>query len=117
MVASDTLASWGGITCGSEDPFMWIDRRGSWHVLYHWMHAGGPGGHSFSSDGITWSNISSAYGGARPLAGGGSASFAAERPKFLFADDGVTPTYLYNGVHDGPGAHTIASPLRSSGPP
>ena len=48
---------------------LWVDHRGHWHVLYHAMRGGqGPGGHAFSEDGITWSNVSLAYGAKRPLA-------------------------------------------------
>ncbi len=35
VVASDTYSSWGGSACGVEDPFLWTDKRGHWHVLYH----------------------------------------------------------------------------------
>ena len=50
---------------------MWIDSRGHYHVLYHKMFdpsGGSPipspgwcGGHSYSIDGISWSNISRSY--------------------------------------------------------
>ena len=63
-------------------------------------------------DGITWSNITSAYGGTRPLRDGGSVNYAAERPKLLFGPDGA-PTHLFNGVHDGQRAFTISQPLHT----
>ena len=111
VVAADTYNNWGGSTKGSEDPFMWVDKRGHWHVLYHWIagHAN-VGGHSFSVDGHSWSNVSAAYGTSRPLDGGRHVSYAAERPKLLFGDDGTTPEVLYCGSSKGTG-FTIASPL------
>ena len=73
------------------------------------MH-GACGGHSFSADGIQWSNVSAAYNNSRPLQGGGHANYGAERPKLLFNEDGVTPGYIYNGGSKGT-AWTIVSPL------
>ena len=41
-----------------EDPFMWQDSRGHFHMLHHWQsgdrNAGPNGGHSFSRDGVRW---------------------------------------------------------------
>jgi len=93
-------------------PFMWVDKRGNWHVLYHWMNSHGYcGGHSYSPDGLSWSNVTGAYNASRPLAGGSHANYGAERPKLLMDPlDGVTPRYIYNGGSKG-SAWTIAQPL------
>jgi hypothetical protein len=80
VVSSDQFANWDGSACDVEDPFLWVDKRGHWHALYHKMGHDGPGGHAFSEDGHTWSNVSQAYGTLRPLAGGGTVQYSAERP-------------------------------------
>ena len=110
VVASDTYSTWGGNACGVEDPFMYVDKRGHWHVLYHSMHFG-PGGHAYSVDGLSWSNVTAAYNTSRPLVGGGSVNYNAERPKLLFgpAPD-LAPTHLYTGSSKAQG-FTIVSPL------
>ena len=87
-----------------------MDKRGHWHALYHSMH-GGPGGHAFSVDGHTWSNVSNAYTDSRPLLGGKTVSYAAERPKLLLGPPpDYAPTHLYNGGSKSVG-FTIVSPL------
>ena len=65
---------------GVEDPTVWADARGGLHVL---THAGCDGVHGFSADGgATWAQAAEpAFGGAVPLAGGGSlACRRRERP-------------------------------------
>lgn len=41
-----------------EDPFLWRDKRGHFHMLHHWQsgnrNAYANGGHSFSRDGVRW---------------------------------------------------------------
>ena len=37
----------------TEDPGIFRDERGNFHILSH-LFAGGPGGHSYSADGVTW---------------------------------------------------------------
>eukprot|EP01046_Picozoa_sp_COSAG06_P053725 COSAG06_NODE_9363_length_1920_cov_1.813839_1_plen_219_part_10 len=41
-----------------EDPFLWRDIRGHFHMLHHWQsgnrNAYANGGHSFSPDGVRW---------------------------------------------------------------
>ena len=108
-----------------EDPFMWQDHRGNWHVIYHRMFDngtdcngypdGGPSGvppanpctkpegrwsmgHSFSRDGLVWSSISRAANTTAQLQGGGSITFTSrERPKLVMGDDG-RPAFLSNAV-------------------
>lgn len=108
VVAADTYANWGGSACKVEDPFLWMDKRQHWHALYHAMHVG-PGGHAFSRDGLTWSNVSNAYSSARPLLGNRTVHYNAERPKLLLGPD-ATPTHLYTGS-DKRSGFTIVSPL------
>lgn len=107
-----------------EDPFMWKDARGNWHVLYHKMFdpagsspipsPGWAGGHSFSEDGISWSPISRAYNTSMVLSDGTSLELKRrERPKLIFDSDGVTPTHLSNGAVGPDGStYTIVVPLR-----
>ena len=84
VVGSDLIDH--GCEYCEEDPFMWQDHRGNWHVLYHrmfdghgkldtnwgnvnssWNHnrpipsPGWAGGHAFSRDGLTWSAWSRCY--------------------------------------------------------
>jgi len=113
-----------------EDPFAWVDARGHHHVLLHRMFdppGAGPipspgwaGGHSFSRDGLVWSPVARAYNTSVLLQGGGTMELARrERPKLIFAADGVTPTHLTNGVlPTGPDARswTLVTPLASAGP-
>ena len=126
LVASDTFASWGGSTANAEDPYLWIDKRGRWHIMYEGNPM--PGGHAYSVDGLTWSNISMADGGrnegafnlSRPyLAANGTLehiSLYTERPKLLLGADGATPTHLYGGAGLGKGSasFTLASPLSTA---
>ena len=94
-----------------EDPFLWFDARGNWHILAH-CYTDAPyaavgahnaiSGHGFSRDGIAWHwSADEPYSAAVEMAGGGSATFStAERPKLLFADPARprAPTHLINGV-------------------
>ena len=110
VYASSTAPPWGGSVKHAEDPFLWVDGRANWHALYHVLGPS-PGGHAYSRDGRVWSNITAAYGKARPIGpGNATVAFGAERPKLLFDADGV-PTHLYNGGSKGD-AFTIVSPLR-----
>ena len=108
-----------------EDPFMFMDKRGHWHLLYHKMFdpagdnpipsPGWTGGHSFSVDGIHWSPIYRAYNTTVLFEDGRTAEMLRrERPKLIFASDGVTPTHLSNGVVDPDGTtHTMVVPLKT----
>ncbi len=121
-----------------EDPFMWRDKRGNWHVLYHRMFdpygpldplwgkwktqpAGNPvpqgwaGGHAFSRDGFTWSKWSRCYNTSVVLTDGRVVEHnRRERPKLIFDSSG-SPTHLYNGVFDTTGSSvtfTIVAPIK-----
>lgn len=106
-----------------EDPFMWKDHRGNWHVLYHrmsdgmgkldpnwgkmdgsWSHdhpipsPGYAGGHAFSRDGLNWSAWTRCYDTGVTLTTGERLwMLRRERPKLLMDKDGK-PTHLYNAV-------------------
>lgn len=111
----------------AEDPFLWRDGRGYWHILYHRMFdppgpspipsPGWAGGHSFSKNGLDWSPIERAYNTTVHYEDGTTIEMKRrERPKLIFADDGVTPTHLSNGVisptSDG-ATYTLVVPLQT----
>lgn len=109
-----------------EDPFMYRDKRGNWHVLYHRMfdpiggHSTSPipspgwaGGHAFSRDGLNFSTISRAYSTYVPLANGTVMNLnRRERPKLVFGPSGDIE-YMSNGaqMHDGR-TFTLVVPLK-----
>ena len=132
LVASDSDTRWGGSTANAEDPYMWIDKRGNWHQLVEGNPM--PGGHAWSADGITWSNMSGCNG-AYALDGcfnltrtyntvDGSVanvSYYTERPKLLLGADS-TPTHLYGTVYypmpnKRSGGFLIVEPLGAAGLP
>ncbi|KAI0012697.1 hypothetical protein F4779DRAFT_614420 [Xylariaceae sp. FL0662B] len=90
----------------TEDPFLWRDRRGNWHILCHWMidiaERGEKfprvGGHMFSRN-LTngWEfRLQEVY-----KDGGRTDYYRRERPKIFFSDDGMMiPLYLVNGVQE-----------------
>jgi hypothetical protein len=102
----------GGPAGGYEDGFLWLDKRGAWHTLYHVWDNGDfvnatqcvnstVSAHSFSEDGLRWFvGKAQPYNTSVVFATGGPAvvSPTRERPKLLFAADGVTPRYLFNGA-------------------
>lgn len=105
-------ASWVGSTRGTEDNFYWQDSHGNHHVLYHWL-AGRSwcGGHSWSPDGLRWSNVSKSYNGSVLLsAGAGHLACNRQRPKLLIDNEG-TPTHLYSGCGTRGGTYTVVAPL------
>ena len=90
-----------------EDPFLFIDRRGGFHILAHvyttqpYPEGGNPiSGHAFSTDGVTW-NLSDTqpYSDLVTTPGKTAEHFATiERPKLLWdAADPYTPVALTNG--------------------
>jgi hypothetical protein len=108
-----------------EDPFMWQDHRGAWHVIYHRMFDNGTDcngypswnpdgktpdkpckspeglwsmGHSYSKDGIVWSPISRCANTTVWLEDGSTTTFVSrERPK-LVMDESGRPGWLSNAV-------------------
>lgn len=101
-----------------EDPFLFIDARGNWHVIYHVYRTGGisahtcvppydgsvVAGHYFSKDGFVWHAASIApYGNVIDLVDGSQQLLTTrERPKMIF-NAGGDPTHLSNGVCPSPG--------------
>ena len=90
-----------------EDPFLFFDRRGNFHLLSHtWSALPYPSnnvsGHGFSTDGAQWTFAQQEpYDNAITHADGTVQRFATlERPKLLFTDRTKphTPTHLINGV-------------------
>lgn len=88
-----------------EDPFLWVDGRGHWHVL---MHTYSPhqmedvdyiSGHIYSVDGFEWfTNNVEPYRHEVFFGDGVAQNFSTiERPKLLFDNFG-RPTHLFNGV-------------------
>ena len=120
--------SGGGPNGGYEDGFMWIDKRGSWHSLYHvWdmndfenrTHCANStvSAHAYSEDGLHWFvgelqpyNSTVTFADGRPA----EISPTRERPKLFFDSDGVTPLYLFNGAVMKGEDETCAEPWCSS---
>lgn len=105
----------GGVPGTYEDAFIFIDKRGHWHALFHVYNATTPCGacdgsmvsaHDYSEDGITWTASSvQPFSNQYTLTTGGTVTLSTrERPKLLFAADG-TPTHLINGV-----CHAVTCP-------
>lgn len=45
----------------NEDPGLFVDTRGNFHILTHNFASSGPGGHAFSKDGLSWTFAGGAY--------------------------------------------------------
>ncbi|KAF2635381.1 hypothetical protein P280DRAFT_194500 [Massarina eburnea CBS 473.64] len=96
----------------TEDPFLWQDKRGNWHLLVHWMidiSENGVkyprvGAHLFSRevDG-NWTFVEhEAFNTSVEFTDGSRTDYyRRERPKLFFSGDGeVTPLYLVSGVQE-----------------
>lgn len=94
-----------------EDPFLWQDRRGHYHMLVHSMRDGNGGTpgvrqvgrHAFArkyEGPWTFNNDTLAYSAWANFTDGTSINFSRrERPQLFFSDDGrMTPLLLSNGV-------------------
>lgn len=97
---------------GSEDPYLFIDKAGYWHVLWHASrkgsdedncnkgHAGSiVAAHTYSTNGFEWHlSGSEPYTNIIEMEGNISTLVATrERPKFIYNTEGV-PTHLINGI-------------------
>lgn len=101
-----------------EDPFLYVDARGNWHLLFHVYTLDVPAtcvnstvsGHWFSPDGLSWTASPTAPFGNNVAFTDGSAMTVAtrERPKLLFNSAGE-PTHLVNGVTGG-ASHCAPTP-------
>ncbi|KAI1335886.1 hypothetical protein F5Y15DRAFT_219570 [Xylariaceae sp. FL0016] len=112
----------------TEDPFLWRDRRGHWHILCHWLidvaERGEKyprvGGHLFSRTlcGNWTFRLQAAYNTAVRFADGGSTDYyRRERPKLFFSEDGMlTPLFLVNGVQEfnSSASYTLIQPIGQS---
>jgi hypothetical protein len=98
-----------------EDGFLFFDARGNWHVIYHTYTFPGEGvscanppdcdptsisGHSFSRDGLSWtvSPLQPYFNVANFSDAPALHMSTRERPHLIFAEDGVTPVALSNGI-------------------
>merc|ERR1712070_880212 len=88
----------------SEDPFIWQDERGHWHILFH--GAGSPqhpvGGHAFSRHlaGPWTLSATAPYSQTVQFADGHSKKmYRRERPQLLLSATGQ-PRYFSSGVMD-----------------
>ena len=44
-----------------QDPGLFRDQRGNFHMLTHYFGHDGPAGHAYSEDGLAWSFAGQAY--------------------------------------------------------
>jgi len=104
----------------NEDPFIWIDARGKYHLLMHSLESGGGfsgpkvGRHAYSHDGISW------HFGSRNLAynttviltdGKSKIYFRRERPQVYFESGNMVA--LVTGVQEQgmQGSYTCIQPI------
>jgi len=95
-----------------EDPTLWFDRRGNWHILYHVYclkpfseHKECYSGHAFSADGFEWTfSDVEPFNGTVDFADGTATTFSTrERPQVIFAKgDSTTPVGFVGGVSSQP---------------
>jgi len=87
-----------------EDPYIYKDKRGNYHIVYHDMQGSDLGGHAFSQDGKKWYNGNvPCYTGEIRFEDGTSKKFKKRQRPQLIVQDGI-PLYLYTGVT--PGGYT-----------
>eukprot|EP00947_MAST-08B_sp_MAST-8B-sp1_P005946 g5946.t1 len=118
-----------------EDPFLWQDKRGHWHILAHVFADGRRcgdsdpasvrpscnyiSGHAFSRDGLTNWTVSPTepYSFSVQYDDGTTGLMSTrERPKLLFDPETREPTHLYNAVAPmPPGACVSCLKPRKSG--
>jgi hypothetical protein len=111
-------------TPDNEDPFVWMQPDGSWHIVNHQQSTGNVCGDSDAghSCGAHWFSrspfgpwrvsIEPAYSAAVTLTNGSAAAFQTrQRPQLVFADDGsMTPLYLFTSgsfVGNNPDLHMM----------
>ena len=95
----------------NEDPGIFRDARGNFHILTHYFGRDGPGGHAFSRDGIWWTFAGQAYDFTQAFTDGTHARSARrERPQMLVLDG--KPSYLYTGIQPEQGlSHISVQPV------
>ncbi|GME28287.1 hypothetical protein GTA08_BOTSDO01148 [Neofusicoccum parvum] len=114
----------------TEDPFLWRDKRGHWHILVHYMidieerDEKGPnvGAHLYSRNlegPWTFNTETLAYNTTVHFDDGTTTElYRRERPKLYFdmKDPDLTPLYLVNGVQEtksGGRSYTLIQPIGS----
>lgn len=109
----------------NEDPFVWRDKRGHFHMLLHSLlpdggFGTGPnvGRHAFArswNGQWTFNNRTVAYNTTVHYTNGSSILFhRRERPALIFSEDGkMTPLYLVNGVQEvnASSSYTVIQPI------
>ena len=112
----------------NEDPFVWRDKRGHFHLLAHSLETGGSfgdgprvGRHAYARrlDGEwTFGNRTLAFSTAVEWTDGSVTQYyRRERPQLVFSDDGeMTPLYLTNGVQEEGqvSSYTLIQPLSTA---
>lgn len=112
----------------NEDPCLWRDQRGNYHIIMHDLEeyestgvkGSKVGSHAFakSYDGPwTFNNNTLAYNTTVQFKNGATIDYyRRERPKLFFSEDGLmTPLYLVNGVQEkhAKGSYTLVQPIGS----
>jgi hypothetical protein len=90
LVDTPLVPGWG------EDPFLWQDISGNFHILFHALSP--CGGHAFSANGKTWSLAPAAYDSTSKSSTGKTLSFTHRERPHLLMDSNNNPKYLYNGA-------------------
>ena len=105
---------------GLEDMFLWVDKRGNLHCVFHQMYICETcTAHAYSSDGIHWGYSGTAATAETKYTDGTTVVYGhSERPHILFDKDGVTPMALTNGVKiqglsNNDQSFTLLRPLRT----
>ena len=113
----------------NEDPFVWRDKRGHYHMLLHSLEldggfGAGPkvGRHAFARDYSgpwTFGERTLAYSTEVDFEDGRTTNyFRRERPQLYFSDDGeMTPLFLSTGVQprNSPMSHSLIVPVGDDG--
>jgi len=82
-------------TVSNEDPFVWQETDGHFHMLTHYFAGGG--GHAFSADGVNWKFAGVAYNESVVWDDNTTTKFGRrERPQVLIENG--KPVILFNGV-------------------
>lgn len=116
-------------TQGNEDPFIWRDKRGNWHILTHSLEpeggfGNGPkvGRHAYAREYTgpwTFSERSLAFDTTVQYDDGSEIQFLRrERPQLVFAKDGsMKPLFLTTGVQprENPMSYTVIVPVGDAG--
>jgi len=85
---------------GLEDMFLWVDKRGHYHAVFHQMYKCETcTAHAASEDGKTWKYTGTAADAKADYTDGTTETFGhCERPHMIFDEAGTTPVALTNGV-------------------